>query len=168
MILGIPPRYDLDRAAVERAYLARAAALHPDVAGDDDDAPLQSAILNKAKRVLLDDERRADALLALLGGPPKEQNKSLPPGFLMEIMETREAIEAAVASGDQAEREKWQRWAREQRLSYRDQVAKLFEAGSDADNLGQVRTQLNAWRYIERLIEQLDPRYDPARSDFDA
>jgi len=32
--------------------------------------------------------------------------------------------------------------------------------------LGEIRTQLNAWRYIERLIEQLDPQYDPNRADF--
>ena len=32
--------------------------------------------------------------------------------------------------------------------------------------LREVRTRLNAWRYIERLIEQLDPDYDPARADF--
>ena len=29
-----------------------------------------------------------------------------------------------------------------------------------------IRESLNAWRYIERLIEQLDPDYSPAEADF--
>ena len=33
------------------------------------------------------------------------------------------------------------------------------------DRLSQVRRELNAWRYTERLIEQLDPGYEPGRAD---
>jgi DnaJ-domain-containing protein 1 len=163
----MPALFDIDRAAVERAFLARVAKLHPDLVGDDDELAVQAAALNRAKKTLLDDERRADALLTLLGGPGKEEDKSLPPGFLMEIMETREAIEAAVASGDAAERARWRQWAQHQRGTYRETVATLFAQGTHAATRGAIRTQLNAWRYIERLIEQVDPRYDPSRADFD-
>ncbi|HYE60619.1 MAG TPA: iron-sulfur cluster co-chaperone HscB C-terminal domain-containing protein [Phycisphaerales bacterium] len=169
-LLGVPARYDLDHAAVERAYLSRAALLHPDVVGDgsiaESEAAVQLAQLNRAKATLLNDERRANALLAALGGPSKEQDKSLPDGFLFKIMETRQEIEAAIASGDQQQRGRWQQWAQAQRAEYRERVAKLFTASGEARALQAVRTELNAWRYIERLIEQLDPRYDPASRDF--
>jgi len=166
-VLGLPLRYDIDRETVERAYLSRAAQIHPDLAGDEDEVAVSAAALNRAKRVLLNDELRADALLTGLGGPAKEQDKSLPPGFLMEMMETREAVESAIVSGSEGEREKWQRWAVGERGRYRSIVSGLFELNPDAGNLRDVRVQLNAWRYIERLIEQLDPRYDPARNDFE-
>jgi molecular chaperone HscB len=168
-ILGIPARFDVDANAIQRAYLSRAAAVHPDAAGDTEDAGVRSAALNRAKAILDDPERRANVLLERLGGPGKSQDKSLPPGFLMSIMETREAIEEALASKDSAQRQKWEGWAQEQRAEYQGRVAKLFGSLGDSRDPGTlqaIRQELNAWRYIERLIEQLDPHYDPARRDF--
>ena len=162
--LDLPRRYALDPAELDRAYLERAAALHPDVSAGDDDAPRRAAELNHAKRTLEDPERRARALLALLGGPGKE-DRSLPPGFLMEMMETREQIEAA--RGSPAERARWEAWAVDRRGEYEAEVAALFGRHTEPGVLATIRTTLNAWRYIERLIEQLDPDYDPARADFE-
>jgi hypothetical protein len=87
----------------------------------------------------------------------------------MGIMETREQIEEALASKDAAQREKWEAWAQEQRGEYQRRVTGFFEAAGqsrDSETLRAIRQELNAWRYIERLIEQLDPQYDPARRDF--
>ncbi|MCC6661058.1 MAG: DnaJ domain-containing protein [Phycisphaerales bacterium] len=162
-MLGLPRGFDLDPSEVDRAYLERAGAVHPDVAAGDDDAARKAAALNHAKRVLEDPERRARALLALLGGPGKE-DRSLPPGFLMEIMETREHIEAARGP---EERARWEAWAAERRREYQANVAGLFLRYAETGVPARVRMTLNAWRYIERLIEQLDPDYDPARADFD-
>lgn len=166
--LGLPLKYDLEGAAIQRAYLMRAAAVHPDLAADEE-ADRAAAVLNKAKAILEDPERRAGALLARLGGPGKSEDKSLPAGFLMSIMETREAIEEALASKDPAARSRWEAWAQEQRGEYQERVASLFAAVRDSRDdatLRAIRQELNAWRYIERLIEQLDPDYDPARRDF--
>jgi molecular chaperone HscB len=163
-VLGLHASFDIDPGAVERAYLARAAAMHPDVLGDNDEAASASAQLNRAKAVLLNPEKRANALLELMGGPSKEQDKSLPPGFLAEVMELREQIEEGLERG---ERERWQRWGEEQRAEYAQRVRALFAAvgAGDAPGLQGIRTALNAWRYIERLIEQLDPRYTPGQPE---
>jgi molecular chaperone HscB len=163
-LLGLPRRFELDPGDLDRAYLARAAALHPDLAAADDDAARRSAELNHAKRILESPERRARAMLGLLGGPGKE-DRSLPPGFLREIMETREQIESA--RGRPAERARWEAWAVDRRGEYESQVAALFLKAGEPGVLAAIRTTLNAWRYIERLIEQLDPDYDPARADFE-
>lgn len=170
-ILGLPAVFDLDPGQIGRAYLERSAALHPDLARGDEEAPRRMAALNQAKRVLDDPERRANALLARLGGPGREQDRSLPPDFLMEIMETREQIETAVAGGDPEERRKWETWAEGERRRAVDEVAGMFRAlpsPPTAESLKAIRTRLNAWRYIERLIEQLDPDYDPNRADFES
>lgn len=168
-ILGLAPRFDLGEGEIRRAYLARAAQVHPDTAGGEEDAEALSAELNRAKRTLEDPERRANALLARLGGPAKEEDRSLPSGFLMEMMEVRERMEEAVASGDPARRTEMEAWAAARREAHASRVKALFEkAGGDApaDVLRAIRTELNAWRYVERMIEQLDPSYDPSTADF--
>jgi molecular chaperone HscB len=152
-ILGLPRRFDLTDAAVRRAFLAKVQSAHPDAGGDQD----IGADLTKARDTLLNPESRADALLLLLGGPAKDADKSLPPGFLMDIMETREALDAALASNTTPELERLKAWAHAERQNYTQAVATAF---ADA-NLKNVRTTLNAWRYIERMIEQMDPNTNP-------
>jgi molecular chaperone HscB len=164
-ILGVPPRFDLSPSALERAYLTRSAALHPD-ASQGPEADHDAAVLNQAKQALEDPERRAEALLARLGGPAKDADRSLPPDFLPEIMEVRESAEAARDARDTAQLAKWDSWAQAKRDGYTQSVARRFAAlppsPAPAD-LRAIRTDLNAWRYIERMIEQLDLDYNPGR-----
>lgn len=162
-VLGLSRRFDLAPADVQRAFLVRSSQLHPDVAGDDAEALDAAAELNRAREILENPESRADVLLRLLGGPTREQERSLPPGFLQEMMEVREAMqaemEAARGSGDSSVRQKWIEWARERRRGHEQRVAEMFAAmiGSTpaAVALKAVRTELNAWRYIERMMEQV-------------
>ncbi len=168
-VLGLPARFDLPPEVVRRAHMALIAQAHPDVAVGDAESESLVARLNSARADLEDPERRASALLARFGGPSKEQDRSLPPGFLLEIMETREAVEAAIAAGDAQETARWRAWAADQRRAYVARVGGLFAALADPPappSLAGIRLELNAWRYIERLIEQLDPGHDPARADF--
>lgn len=158
--LGLPRRFDLGRDEIERAYLARAAETHPDlVTAGDAGAPGDAGDLNRARQDLADPETRASVLLALLGGPGKEQDRGLPPGFLMEMMEVREQMEAAAGAGDRDQIERWERWAEEQRAGHVRAVAELFAAtdasGPDPRTLRSIRERLNAWRYIERMLDQM-------------
>lgn len=170
LLLAVPQRYPIDRSQIEWAYRQRLSAAHPDAAGSkpvnaDQHDP---AALNKARSVLLSDEQRAIALLAILGGPDASACRDLPDGFLMDMMMQRQEIESAIETGGEQERAEWERWGVEQRRAHRDRVADLFEGLSERaqpEELREIRVELNAWRYIERLIEQLDPEYDPANAD---
>lgn len=176
-LLGLPARFDLSPAQIRAAHLARSATLHPDMALDDPEASDQSAAINHARRTLENPETRAEALLARLGGVPKEQDRSLPPAFLQEMLETREEIDAAIAAGNKEEAVKWDQWADDRRRHHIKEVSRLFEeaGGSAADGkreeaggqggpgkkfpaLRAIRLELNMWRYVERLIEQLHGR----------
>lgn len=159
-ILGLPLSFDVDPARIQRAYLAKANAVHPDVAGDDDAAAVQAAWLNRAKSTLLNPESRARAMLARLDGSASS-DATLPAGFLAEMLETREEIDAAVTSGDASARARWQAWAQQRRAGHIDRLKPLFQQafGGDAAVIKDIRLELNAWRYIERLIEQLDPSF---------
>ena len=160
--LGLPARFDLDPAAIDRAYLARAAAVHPDLAGDDParaaDAARAAAALNHAKATLLDPESRARALLAILAPQAAPADRDLPDGFLMDIMQTRIELEAAIAERDAHALDRWREWAADQRRLSIDRIAAGFAAVTTppADHdLAAIRRQLNAWRYIERMLEQI-------------
>jgi DnaJ-domain-containing protein 1 len=166
--LGLAASYDIDEATLRRAWLRRSAALHPDRAGDTDEVHAAIARLNAAKATLADDERRANALLHRLGGPSKERSDALPDGFLVDIFAVREEMEEAIASGDPEDRARFERWAQEEREKFREAVASQFaalEAPPSPGALEEIRTQLNAWRYIERMIEQLDPNYEAPQRD---
>lgn len=171
-LLGLPRRFDVEPALVNAAHRRRAASLHPDRVVDpilQAEAAAEMARLNEARATLLDDERRANALLILLGGASKETDKSLPDGFLVDMMEARQEMEADLESDDSIKAEpkaKWEAWGEARRHEHRAAVADLFKkAQEDGDAraaaLKEIRTRLNAWRYIERLLEQIDgPRLD--------
>jgi curved DNA-binding protein CbpA len=194
--LGLQPRMDLRVAEIDAAYRRAIGHAHPDRldAGDaqlgagggqgsTSDSESTVEAVNEARRVLVDPESRARAIFAILlssAETASEKSKSpepgadqdaLPDGFLMQIMETRMAIEhelAGAGSGTDSEieaaRERWEDWAQEQRTGAIGDVTAHFDAiraagdeSARAAALGDARRALNAWRYIERLIEQLDP-----------
>jgi curved DNA-binding protein CbpA len=159
-VLDVARRFDIDLSEVRRAYLERSAMLHPDVAGEGPEVEEDSARLNAAKQALEDPEQRAICLWRLLGGGSLKSgtdDRALPPGFLMEMMEVREKMEAELASGEQAKREEWEEWGRQRRAAHEATVAGLFAdaAPDDAGALKSIKLELNAWRYIERMMEQL-------------
>ena len=153
-ILGLGPTFDLDAEALRRAYLSKSSELHPDLAAGDSDAARGMALVNMARRKLEDPEQRANELLIRLGGPSKETDRALPEGFLLEIMDTRERIEAA----NPYERPRWEAWATDRRREFSSEIGAMFRSLGpvpDAAHLKEIRVRLNAWRYVERLIEQL-------------
>lgn len=159
-ILGLAPRFDLTPGEIQRAYLALAAAAHPDRGSDGGGEDGTSAKLNAAKQQVDDLEQRAALLLARLGGPSKEADRSLPNGFLMQMMEVRESVDAAQSSGDRAGVSKWLDWAEAARDGHLAAVGRAFAALSTpptTPELAAVRRELNAWRYIERMLEQIEP-----------
>jgi len=157
--LGVEPRFDLDADDLHRRMIALSAQAHPDRHTDPFEqaqAAEQASLINQAYRTLADPERRANALLARLGGPAKEDDQSLPPDLLIEVMEVREELEEAIAGQDAPTIQRLRAWARQQRTQRLAAVAELFAAGGDAGSMGKaVRLELNALRYFERMLEQM-------------
>lgn len=166
-VLGLARLYRVDRGAVQRAYLARAAGVHPDVARGggsevEEGVEANAAALNRAKETIDDPEKRAVALLGLLARDANVRfeaadERALPPGFLMEMMDVRERMEAD--RGDTAKMAEWERWAEGRRAGHEANAARLFDAAvvkPDAETLKAIRLELNAWRYVERMVEQMD------------
>jgi molecular chaperone HscB len=97
--LGLPRRFSISLADLEREYISRSRETHPDfhaLAGAKSEEA--SALVNEAYTTLKDTFRRAEYLLKLHGGVDGNQDKTLPAAFLMETMEWREKIEEAQAA----------------------------------------------------------------------
>jgi molecular chaperone HscB len=162
-ILGVPRRFDLDLADLERRFVALSSEHHPDRHTDpidQADAAEKSSEIGHAYRTLADPESRADALLALRGGPAKGDDQSLPPELLTEVMEVREALEEAIEAQDEAELARLRRWAESQRDDRLSRVGELLDAGDaeaplDAEAGKAVRLELNALRYAQRMLDQM-------------
>jgi molecular chaperone HscB len=165
--LGMPRRFALDPAAVERAYVARSRAVHPDyhLSGPSADlaASLElSAALNEAYNTLRDPFTRAEYLLTLEGGPTAAEHKQMPPAFLAEMLELREQVEearagcpddAAVLADDFGRRYDGllaaigERFAEFERLSAGDPARPRL--------LAEVRGLLNAAKFVRGLNRDL-------------
>jgi molecular chaperone HscB len=168
--LGLPTTFALDAAEVERNYLARSRALHPDFhqlapSSEQKASTETTAALNEAYSTLKQPFRRAEYLLQLQGGPSAAEHKEMAPAFLEEMLELRMEIEELRESGD---RESPAFAAMEGQLTKRndrliEDVGRCFaklEALPEGDAgrkglLVQVRQLLNAAKYIQGLLRDL-------------
>lgn len=150
--LGLPQSMDLARAAIDAAYFARVATLHPDASmGEDGDSEAAMATLNLARATLADPERRAESLLTIQNPAMARTEIPLDPSFLMEFMEVREAADEAIQSGDGEALTRWSDWVVAQRADLLASTSRAFASGDHR----VVRSLLNQWRYVERLAEKL-------------
>jgi molecular chaperone HscB len=163
--LGLPRRFAVDAAALERAYLERSRAVHPDyhVAGASADlgASLElSAAVNEAYNTLRDPFARAEHLLSLEGGPSATEHKQMPPAFLAEMLTLREELEEARAAGG-AKLEALEADFNRRSAAQLDAVADAFrryesaEVAERPNLLKQVRVLLNAAKYVRGLLRDL-------------
>ena len=153
---GLPRRFDLELEDLRQRFLSASAQHHPDRFTDpleQADAAEQSAQINHAYQVLSDPESRAKALLALHGGADASDEKSLPPALLMQVMEVREELDQAIADQNDAELARLHAWATGEHDQHLANLARLF-AVAEPDTAA-VRLELNALRYIRRMLEQM-------------
>ena len=108
-IFGLSPSVDLDVGLLEEKYRALALVNHPDRAAGADAATRRklaetTATLNEAMKVLKDPVRRAFYLLKLRGVDLENESAAarhrMPPEFLEEVMERREALDDARQAKD--------------------------------------------------------------------
>ena len=162
--LGLPRRFALDPAELERNYLVRSREVHPDHAGNDRASLEASAALNEAYAILRDPFRRADYLLTLEGGPTAAEQKQAAPEFLEEMLDLRMRIEEVKHAAESSERVTLERDLTLRREALLGEAGGLFEKlaplpPDDAARPGllvRIRQTLNATKYIQGLLRDLD------------
>ncbi|MGC9184420.1 MAG: Fe-S protein assembly co-chaperone HscB [Thiomonas sp.] len=169
-LFGLPEKFALDLAQLERARLAVQTQIHPDrfAAGTDRDKRLAmqwAAQANAAYLVLKNPVQRAAYLCERRGVPVQaENNTAMPADFLMQQMQWREALEdlrdAADAAGLQA--------LHAQVQAQRTQRMAAITQALDVDNAPQIAAeQVRALLFLDRFTEELRRAADalPQRSD---
>jgi len=105
-LFGLPEQFALDQAALDAAWRAVQAQVHPDRFATATDAQKRVAMqwathANEAYQTLRDPLRRAAYLLQLRGiDVHREHGAAMAGAFLMQQMAWREQIEAAVTARD--------------------------------------------------------------------
>jgi len=169
-ILGLPERYAIDPAELERAYHERSRELHPDrfaqAPASERVAVLQrSMALNEAYKALKKPQKRAEYLLGraglTIGG-----NERLDPRFLMEILELREELAEAVHAGQQDRVARLGASMKARQRTALDTLGPLFaraETGSAEERaaaLAEIKTALILLRYVARYLEESEAALD--------
>jgi molecular chaperone HscB len=157
-LFGLPTRYALDAARLERGYRDLQTRVHPDRFAASPEAERRVAMqwaarANEAYRTLRDPIARARYLLSLRGyDTGEESNTSMPPDFLMQQMEWREAVADAREASDAGELER----LRAEIAKSRAEMLGLLERALDADaNYDAGCSLVRKLRFLDKLDEEI-------------
>jgi molecular chaperone HscB len=167
-LLGLPPRFDVDPAELERAFFEASKATHPDrfataPASERVAALSRARAINDAYQVLKRETSRAEYLLAREGVVIGD-NERIDPALVMELLEEREVLAEARQQGELREVERLQAAMRQRRRDALARVKALFvelPAATDrARVLAGIKQQLILLRYVDRYLEECDTALD--------
>lgn len=159
--LGLPPRLQQDKLAVESAFRDSAKRVHPDLFGHASSVERKLALrateaLNLAYRTLKDVRTRAEYLMTLRGGEiGGEASRTHDPAFLMEMMDLQERI-------DETEDEDALEVLQGEVQGRYDHLIEMLRQFFDED-LGEqddAARGLEELRYLRRLLERLDTKLE--------
>ena len=158
-LLGVPKGYAVDTARLEQGYRELQSRVHPDRFAAASEAERRVAMqwatrANEAYRTLRDPLGRARYLLKLKGFDTGEDtNTSMPPDFLMQQMEWREAVGEARRRGDAGAL----RALREEIAATRSEMLAMLERALDAEaNYDAGCSLVRKLRFLEKLDEEID------------
>lgn len=161
--MGLPARYDLDVDDLEARYRELSKVLHPDrhaqKPANERRLSLGKAVeVNEAYRILKDDLARAAALLALRGHVAREgKEPAADPAFLMEVMELREELAEARASGDLDRVGRLgTKVSKMQRTTTAEMAAAFRGLTDDADDPAPVAALLGRLKYYRRFLDEVE------------
>ena len=150
-LFGVPQRFAQDRSALDLRWKQLQREVHPDRFASSDAAAQRQALqwsvrINEAYQRLKDPLRRA-SLLCELGGAPieAENNTAMPPAFLVQQMEWREALEEAHSA---AQIDALLASVRAAQNEAAERCAELIDAQQD---FAQAAQEVRAWMFLVRF-----------------
>lgn len=166
-VMDLELAYEVDTPALRRKLFELARLVHPDYFATADAATRAraeraSALLHQAYETLSDDLARADWLIAALGGPREGELRDMPKPFLLEVLEWNEVLEEARAAGAAEGARARLRSLSSELTSARDGALERLRArlsplpARESDALREARRELNALRYLQRTLEQIE------------
>ena len=159
-LFELPQQFALDRAQLDERWKALQREVHPDRFAAQGAAAQRVAMqwsvrINEAYQRLKDPLKRAAYLCELRGQPVNaERNTTMPPAFLMQQMEWREALED---TSDVAALENLADDVAAERSRVQQSLGQLLDVQQDVQAaVGQVR----ALMFIERFTTEVNAKLD--------
>jgi molecular chaperone HscB len=159
-LFGLPRRFALDRAQLDASWRALQAKVHPDRFASEGASAQRLAMqwavrVNEAYQRLRDPLKRATLLCELSGAPIEaESNTAMPPAFLMQQMEWREALEDAAGLRDV---EALDERIADEEAKLLDQVRVALDEQGDATKAAQL---VRALMFVARFRSDIDHRLE--------
>jgi molecular chaperone HscB len=153
----------VDASRLEKGYRDLQSQVHPDRFAAKTDSDRRVAMqwatrANEAYRTLRDPVDRARYLLGLKGyDTGEETNTSMPPDFLMQQMEWREAVAEARAADDAAALGK----LRSELAQARDEMLRMLGRSLSESNYEAGCSLVRKLRFLEKLEEEIDDALEP-------
>jgi len=157
-LFGLPPRFELDAAALDAAYRRVQSQVHPDRHASGSDAERRvalqaSARVNEAYRTLREPVARAEYLLTLNGLDPRDETDTkLPLDFLERQLERREQASQAA---DEQDARTLQSVIDEVHSEARDLEATLGVTLDERHAYGEARTAVRELLFLRKVAEDL-------------
>jgi molecular chaperone HscB len=165
-LLGLPPAFAVNAAALEHGYRELQTRVHPDRYASGSEAERRVAMqwaarANEAYRTLRDPLERARYLLKLKGFDTREEtNTAMPPDFLMQQMEWREAAAEARAARDAQGLERLRGSLGEARASMLGLLGRALDVDASYDAGCALVRKL---RFLDKLEEEIEDALDHLR-----
>ena len=164
-VMGLPHSFEIDSVELENRYQRLTLGMHPDFFGAAPEkqkrlSEKSSMMLNAAYSSLREPTSRARYLLSLFAGEKNLQTDALPEGFLQEMFTLQESLDEMLESCEQSDLGKMNEDLQNRYSSIESNYAALFKkfetSPDNTEILQQLQTQLNAERYLRRLLDRIN------------
>ena len=158
-LLGLPRRFRLDGALLDKRYREIQAQVHPDKFVQAGDAERRVSLqwatrVNEAYQTLKKPLSRAQYVLSLAGhGVDAANNTAMSSEFLIEQMEWREAVAEARLAREQGELEQLHYRVKQRMSSRYEQLAELID---DQQDYVQAADRVRRLMFLEKLLFDID------------
>lgn len=165
-LYGIPQSFNPDPAVVKAKYYELSRQYHPDRftmagAAEQAEALQQSSANNQAWKTLNNPDATMAYLLKLEGMLEDEEKYSLPPAFLLEMMDLNELLSEYEMEGDNPEMlANADKMLQGLLLDWENETRPLTRKYDDGDHsrllLGQIKEQYFRKKYLLRIQERMN------------
>ena len=164
-VMGLPHCFEIDSEELENLYQRLTLGMHPDFFGAASEEQKRlsekaSVMLNASYIILREPSPRARYLLPLLAREKSLETDALPERFLQEMFTFQESLDEILESDDQSALCKMNEDLQNRHTFIESNYADLFKkfetSPENHEILQQLQTQLNAERYLRRLLDRIN------------
>jgi molecular chaperone HscB len=154
-LFEIPVSIKVDKQLLSKKYVALQKKYHPDFytqSSEDEqgDALEKSSAINKALKILKNEDETIKYILHLKGLMEEEEKYALPPAFLMEMMELNENLEETSGKQDA------ENYINELYNAVKAIIENYDDAVITKEALLQLKEYYYKKKYLQRILDRID------------